>query len=247
MCFFSVRSFSCHRISADALAKKPSLLFSHQLNSFILSRCSTCDSNRRIFHYSYLLSTVDTFLARSIALCTFVRKNDVDFKPFKFPFGITARERERTKCGKRFVFWIAHTTTLGKCSTAKCAPFVWSCCLRCTHSGIRLSCFPKCGIQRSITFSLKTFNFRDYLTKKKKRNEKTKTVYLIEMRWKCRVKIHKQIEQCILWKWHQHYVHYTGHCLLCFKHIFCIYDACKVPRSWTVDDWAKKEKHKNLD
>lgn len=32
-----------------SLAKKPLLLFSHQLNSFILSRHSTCDLIRRIF------------------------------------------------------------------------------------------------------------------------------------------------------------------------------------------------------
>lgn len=43
-------SFSCYHIFLlDAQAKKPMTLFSHQLNSFILSRRSTCDPNRRIF------------------------------------------------------------------------------------------------------------------------------------------------------------------------------------------------------
>lgn len=56
--------------------KKRMLLFSHQLNSFILSRRSTCDPIQECSMHTTL------FDCKRILARTFVRKNDIDFKPF---------------------------------------------------------------------------------------------------------------------------------------------------------------------
>lgn len=91
------------------------------------------------------------------------------------------------------------------------------------------------SIRRSITFSLKTFNFRGSF------KMWPKTSIWLKCVENCRVKIHKQMEQCNI------NIHYTGHCLLCFEHIFRILHWCEVVRSKRCCCFGSKGKHWKVD
>lgn len=62
--------------------KKGMLLFSHQLNSFILSRRSTCDPYKNVQCTQHCSIANEFWRAHFVTLRTFVRKNDVDFETF---------------------------------------------------------------------------------------------------------------------------------------------------------------------
>lgn len=152
-------------------------------------------------------------LAPFISLCTFLRKNDVDYIWFLF-MKKKKRTNERNILPLLLIKFELNVTyiQIQHCTYVQTQticillspfhPFPHSEFLF-THHGIH---------HRSITFSLKTFNFRGYIKIKKKKKPKT-TIWL-----KCVENAGwKHIN-----KWSNafyengNYIHYTGHCLHCF-------------------------------